>query len=106
MDGEQLRELSTTVRAGSLFADLPSGTFVVLAIRDKGPGISLAEQALLFTRFTRLESARNSAQQGAGLGLYLCRQLVEAMGGRIWMRSSGVPGEGATFFVALPSYGT
>jgi signal transduction histidine kinase len=106
MDGEQLRELSTTVRAGSPFADLPSGTFVVLAIRDKGPGISLAEQALLFTRFTRLESARNSAQQGAGLGLYLCRQLVEAMGGRIWMQSSGVPGEGATFFVALPSYGT
>ena len=79
-------------------------SFVVLAVRDWGPGIIPQEQALLFTRFTRLESARNSAQQGAGLGLYLCRQLIEAMGGRIWMESSGIPGEGTTFFVALPSY--
>src|SRR5579885_3338109 len=86
--------------------DVPeSGTFVVLAVRDWGQGIAPEEQTLLFTKFSRLESARKSAQPGAGLGLYLCRQLVEAMGGSIWMESSGVPGEGATFFIALPSYG-
>lgn len=81
-----------------------SGSFVVLTVRDWGPGILPEEQNQLFNKFTRLESARKSAQQGAGLGLYLCRQLVEAMGGSIWMESSGVSGEGAAFFIALPRY--
>lgn len=82
--------------------DPASNTFVVLAVCDEGPGIAPEEQAQLFTRFTRLEAARKSSQRGAGLGLYLCRQLVMAMGGAIWLESSGIPGEGATFFVALP----
>jgi signal transduction histidine kinase len=97
-----VRELAAHAGAGP--ADLSSGTFVVLTVHDRGPGIPPEEQALLFTKFTRLTSARNSMQSGAGLGLYLCRQLVEAMGGQIWMESSGIPGEGTTFFVALPSY--
>jgi signal transduction histidine kinase len=83
---------------------LLAGGIVLLVVRDWGPGIPQAEQGQLFTRFTRLDSARNSSQPGAGLGLYLCKQLLEAMGGRIWMESSGVPGEGAAFFVALPGY--
>ena len=78
--------------------------FVVLTVRDWGPGISPAEQAQLFTRFTRLESARRSSQPGAGLGLYLCKQLIEAMSGSIWMESSGLSGEGVTFFVVFPRY--
>lgn len=81
-----------------------SGIFVILAIRDWGPGVSPEEQNQLFTKFTRLTSARNSSQPGAGLGLYLCRQLIQSMGGIIWMESSGIAGEGATFFVALPKY--
>lgn len=76
--------------------------FVLLAVRDWGPGISPAEQALLFTKFTRLAVAKKSSQRGAGLGLYLSRQLIEAMGGRIWVESSGKDGEGACFFLALP----
>ena len=104
MDAERLREISARGCPEQCRVAPESGTFVVLAVRDWGQGISPAEQASLFTRFSRLESARNSAQRGAGLGLYLCRQLVEAMGGCIWMESSGVPGEGATFFIALPSY--
>ena len=81
-----------------------SGTFVILTVRDWGPGIVPAEQPLLFTKFTRLEAAKRSAQRGAGLGLYLCRQLIEAMGGWIWMESSGIDGEGTSFFIALPLY--
>lgn len=81
-----------------------SGTFGVLIVRDWGPGIPPEEQLQLFTRFVRLESARKSSQPGAGLGLYLCRQLVEAMGGSIWMQSSGLAGEGATFFIAVPAH--
>lgn len=101
---ERLRTIAARGQAGAELSVQESGTFVVLVVRDHGPGIRPQEQSLLFTKFTRLESARNSAQSGAGLGLYLCRQLVEAMGGRIWMESNGIPGEGADFFVALPSY--
>jgi len=104
MDLASMSELSARAPAGSRSIDLSSGTFVVLTVHDQGPGIVLEEQALLFTKFTRLTSAKNSMQSGAGLGLYLCRQLVEAMDGKIWMESSGIPGEGTTFFVAFPSY--
>jgi signal transduction histidine kinase len=80
----------------------PSGQFVVIAIRDWGPGIAVQDQPQLFSKFVRLTDAINSSQRGAGLGLYLCRQLTEAMGGHIWMESAGIAGEGCTFFVALP----
>lgn len=99
MDMPQLRQRFPTL---AFFLAVEPDFFVILAVRDWGAGIPPAEQDQLFTRFARLESARNSSQPGAGLGLYLCRQLVEAMGGLIWMESSGLPGEGATFFVALP----
>ena len=81
-----------------------SNRFVVIEVRDWGPGISAEDQARLFTKFMRLDNALNSVQRGAGLGLYLCRQLIEAMLGRIWVESSGIPGEGSTFVIALPMY--
>ncbi len=84
--------------------DLFSGHFVIITIRDWGQGIALEDQPKLFTRFIRLSGAMNSPQRGAGLGLYLCRQLTEAMGGYIWMESQGIVGKGSTFFVALPFY--
>jgi signal transduction histidine kinase len=76
--------------------------YVVIALRDWGPGISPEDQQRLFAKFMRLNRAINSTQRGAGLGLYLCRQLTEAMNGYIWMESKGIPGEGSTFYVALP----
>ncbi|HLI07627.1 MAG TPA: ATP-binding protein [Ktedonobacteraceae bacterium] len=78
----------------------PSHQFALIAIRDRGPGISREDQSRLFTKFMRLDST----QQGSGLGLYLCRQLTEAMGGQIWVESSGIPGEGSTFFLTVPCY--
>ena len=76
--------------------------FVVLAIRDWGNGIAAEDLGRLFTKFVRLPSALDSMQHGSGLGLYLCRQLVEAMKGAIWAESAGIEGEGTTFFIALP----
>ncbi len=76
--------------------------FVVVSIRDWGNGIAPKDQEQLFTKFMRLPDAVKSIQRGSGLGLYLCRQLVEAMGGAIWVESTGVPREGATFLIALP----
>ncbi|WP_201385828.1 ATP-binding protein [Ktedonobacter sp. SOSP1-85] len=75
---------------------------VLIWVRDWGPGISQKEQEKLFTKFSRLSTEATQAQRGAGWGLYLCRKLVEAMNGSIWVESQGIPGEGSTFLIALP----
>ncbi len=76
--------------------------FILITIHDWGSGIGQEDLVRLFAKFVRLEGAMNSVQRGAGLGLYLCRQLAEAMGGQIWAESAGIPGEGTTFLLALP----
>ncbi len=78
--------------------------FVLIAIRDWGDGIARQDQTHLFNKFVRLSKAMNSTQRGSGLGLYVCRQLIEAMKGFIWVESTGIGGEGATFFLALPCW--
>lgn len=81
-------------------------TYIVITIRDWGPGIAPEYQPRLFTKFMRLSESLNSIQRGAGLGLYLCRQWAEAMNGYIWVESTGISGEGCTFYVVLPSVQT
>jgi PAS domain S-box-containing protein len=71
---------------------------VVVQVRDHGIGIPVSHQPYVFQRFTRADNTQGAI--GAGLGLYLCRELVERHGGRIWFES--VEGQGSTFFVALP----
>lgn len=77
---------------------------VVISVHDWGRGIAPDDQSRLFARFMRLPDAVQSGQRGSGLGLYLCRQLTEAMGGFIWVESSGIAGKGSTFLIALPEY--
>ena len=72
----------------------------LLSIRDAGIGIPTDQQARIFGRFERADNARAHGIGGTGLGLYLCRELVERHGGRIWFES--VEGEGSTFHVLLP----
>jgi len=72
-------------------------------VRDRGLGIPQRDVAKLFERFVRLERDIAGPARGTGVGLYMCRMLVEAMGGRIWVESSGVPGEGSTFSFVLPA---
>lgn len=78
------------------------GTYVCIRVKDAGPGIPQEEKSLLFEKFARLERDLYSATRGTGLGLYISRQLVEVMGGRIWVESSGVMGQGSTFCFTLP----
>jgi PAS domain S-box-containing protein len=73
---------------------------LVIGISDQGIGISLHDQAKLFGPFQRLEDSRLDGVKGAGLGLLVCRRLVEAHGGQIWVESE--PGRGSTFFFTLP----
>ena len=69
---------------------------VRVAVHDQGPGLKEQELSTLFYRFSQ-----GTGRQGrAGLGLYLCRQIIEAHGGKIWARS--VLGQGTTFWFALP----
>ncbi len=75
--------------------------YVTICVRDYGAGVPPEAQTQLFERFMRLERDMNSPTRGAGLGLYICRQLVEAMSGNIWVESSGKAGEGSWFFFTL-----
>ena|SRR5436190_17452927 len=76
---------------------------VCLSVQDAGPGISPQEIPLLFERFVRLKRDLARTTPGTGLGLYICKQLVEAMGGQIWVESSGRAGEGCRFCLTLPA---
>jgi signal transduction histidine kinase len=92
----------TTTGAGRLRHAAPSRPMAEITVRDYGLGIPPAEIPLLFHRFVRLERELASTVIGNGLGLYLCRALAEAMGGTIWVESSGREGDGSTFHLRLP----
>jgi len=88
-------EGSTVVLEGHV-----EGEQLVLAVTDSGPGITPEDQAKLFAHFHRLEASNLRRTNGFGLGLVVCRRLVEAHGGSIRVKS--VPGQGATFSISLP----
>jgi len=73
---------------------------LIIAVSDQGIGISLSNQAKLFGSFQRLEESKLDGVRGLGLGLLVCRRLVEAHGGRIWVESE--LGKGSTFFFTVP----
>ncbi len=74
---------------------------VCISVEDAGPGIPPDELPLLFGKFVRLKRDLAGTVPGTGLGLYLSKQFVEAMGGRIWVESSGRGGEGSRFCFTL-----
>ncbi len=76
---------------------------VWICVKDAGPGITKEEQSMLFQQFVRLKRTLSGTIRGTGLGLYLCRQFIEAMDGHIWVESSGIAGEGSSFWLTLPS---
>lgn len=71
-------------------------------VQDNGSGLSPAEQTRLFTEFTQLSQVQI---RGHGLGLSIVRRIIEKLGGQVGVQSSGVPGEGCTFFFTLPKSG-
>ena len=77
-------------------------SLVCVSVLDAGPGIPPSEAPLLFGKFVRLKRDLVGSVRGTGLGLYISKQLVGAMGGTIWVESSGVAGQGSCFSFTLP----
>ena len=79
------------------------GEEVEIRVDDSGPGIYSGDVPLLFERFRQLDGSSTRSQGGTGLGLYICRRLVELLGGRIWCESR--LGVGSRFAFTLPKEG-
>jgi two-component system sensor histidine kinase KdpD len=76
----------------------PSGESVLVTVTDRGPGIAAEALPLIFERFYRVRSEKTVT--GSGLGLYICKQIIQAHRGKIWAEST--PGEGTSFIIVLP----
>lgn len=76
----------------------PMGERVLISFIDHGPGIPKESLPLIFERFYRVRNEKTVT--GTGLGLYICKQIIEAHRGKIWAEST--LGQGTTFFIELP----
>jgi signal transduction histidine kinase len=73
----------------------------LVRVCDEGQGISPDDQHKIFEKFVRAPRSLTTSIRGSGLGLYICRRYIEAMGGRLWLEQS-IPGEGSVFSFYLP----
>ncbi|MBL8092599.1 MAG: GAF domain-containing protein [Anaerolineales bacterium] len=98
-------EITVHVRRASLDVAELSGIGqtekLVFTVRDTGLGIAPHLQSRLFRAFSQVDSTITRRFGGTGLGLAISRSLIEAMGGRIWVESDGIPGEGTRFIFTL-----
>lgn len=109
-DTERLRQVLNNLISNAIKYSPQGGTirvsgradddWVYVAVSDEGIGIPKEEQEHIFDRFYRVESSLSRRTQGAGLGLFLVKAVIEAHQGRVWVESA--PGQGATFVFALP----
>jgi hypothetical protein len=93
--------LKYTPEGGSVYINVRGdGDRVLINVTDTGIGISADDLTHIFQKFYRADNSDTRTIGGNGLGLYLVKQRVEAMGGKVWAESAF--GEGSTFYVSLP----
>jgi signal transduction histidine kinase len=73
---------------------------VIISVEDNGKGMSSEEVGMLFYLQTHFTRPGTLGENGTGIGLLLCKELVELNGGKLWITSA--PGEGSTFYFSLP----
>jgi signal transduction histidine kinase len=79
----------------------PTENRVIVSVTDQGLGICPEDQSSLFVTFHRIQRPETQRIRGSGLGLYIAKELTEAMGGKIWFESK--LNKGSTFYVAVPT---
>jgi signal transduction histidine kinase len=109
-DEDKLRQILVNLRENAIKYSPDGGrieielsrhdSVVRFTVRDEGLGIAEDELAQIFDRFHRVDPNMTRGVGGTGLGLYICRELVEGMHGRMWVTST--EGEGSTFAFELP----
>lgn len=109
-DEERLQEVFSNLISNAIKYSPDGGTIriggsvhqdhVEVFVADQGMGIPLAKQSKLFEPFYRVDSSLDRRTQGVGLGLFLCKAIIEGLGGHIWVESA--PGQGSTFRFTLP----
>ena len=77
-----------------------AGNEIQVAVRDNGSGIDKEDRERIFEKFSRLEGPKAGHAKGAGLGLFICKQMIEAQGGQIHVE--GEPGGGSAFVYTMP----
>jgi len=113
LDNDHIREVINNLTEnaikytpqGEVIVDVTgSDDKVIISVKDTGIGIPTEDMSHLFQKFYRVDNVDTRQIGGTGLGLYLCRRLTEAMGGRIWAESEYK--KGSTFYVELPRIGS
>lgn len=84
-------------------AAVTDATTVNVRVRDNGEGISADEIGQIFEKYRQGGNVKHSSDKGTGLGLVICKMIIEAHGGCIWVESE--VGKGSTFFLSLPVNG-
>jgi signal transduction histidine kinase len=85
-----------------VFSSRRKGSTVTISVTDNGPGIPPSQLKEVFERFFQGDNSPRRHRRGLGLGLAICKNIVEAHGGHIWIESE--PGKGTTVFVELPLF--
>ena len=86
----------------TLCASRPDSARVMITVKDTGLGIPPDHLEAIFQEFTQVDTSTTRKVGGTGLGLPISRRLIEMHGGKLWAESTGIEGEGSTFFVELP----
>lgn len=108
LDGDRLQQVINNLvanalkftRQGEVRLSLAVDSHIELTVADSGSGIPLDEQAQLFEPWYQAPSGKSHAVQGSGLGLFICREIVQRMGGTLTLTSA--PNRGTTVCVQLP----
>lgn len=110
VDADRIAQVLRNLLSNALRHTPPNGTIQVngraipegiqVSVSDTGPGIPPGDLPHIFQRFYRVDRSRARATGGAGIGLAVVKELVEAHGGKVWAEST--PGKGSTFYFSLP----